>query len=78
MCKQLNKFVVLILTLFFSATVFAQGNEVVKTANETRGLLYSNGKIYVVVAVLLTILAGLILYLVNLDRKISRLEKNKE
>ena len=37
----------------------------------------ANGKIYVVIAVMLTILAGLILYLVRLDRKISRLEKNK-
>ena len=37
--------------------------------------LRSSGKIYVVVVVLLTILAGLFLYLINLDRKISRLEK---
>jgi hypothetical protein len=37
----------------------------------------SNGKIYVVVAVLLVILAGLIFYLVGLDRKISKLEKEK-
>ena len=36
-----------------------------------------NGKIYVVIAVILTILAGLVLYLVRLDRKISKLEKNK-
>lgn len=36
----------------------------------------SNGKIYVVVGVLLTILAGLIFYLIRLDRKISKLEKN--
>jgi uncharacterized membrane protein len=36
----------------------------------------SNGKIYVVVAVMLVILAGLILYLIRLDRKISKLEKN--
>lgn len=36
----------------------------------------SNGKIYVVVAVILVILAGLVLYLVRLDRKISKLEKN--
>jgi hypothetical protein len=35
----------------------------------------SNGKIYVVVAVMLTILAGIIIYLIRLDRKISRLEK---
>jgi heme/copper-type cytochrome/quinol oxidase subunit 2 len=38
----------------------------------------SNGKIYVVVAVLLIILAGLFLYLIQTDRKLSRLEqKNK-
>ena len=34
----------------------------------------SSGKIYVVVAVLLTVLTGLILYLVRLDKKIARLE----
>jgi CcmD family protein len=37
--------------------------------------LRANGKIYVVVAVLIVILSGLILYVVRLDRKISRLEK---
>ena len=35
----------------------------------------SNGKIYVVVAVLATILLGIVLYLVRLDRKIKKLEK---
>ena len=35
----------------------------------------SNGKIYVVVAVLTTIFIGIILYLVRLDRKLTRLEK---
>lgn len=37
----------------------------------------SSGRIYVVVAVMVTILAGLILYLVRLDRKIGKLEKEK-
>ncbi len=37
----------------------------------------SNGKIYVVVAVLSMVLIGLIIYLVTLDRKISKLEKEK-
>jgi CcmD family protein len=35
----------------------------------------SNGKIYVVVAVVVTILLGLFLYLANLDKKITKLEK---
>jgi hypothetical protein len=37
----------------------------------------SNGKIYVVVTVVLIILIGLLLYLVRLDRKITKLEKNR-
>ena len=37
----------------------------------------SNGKIYVVVAVILTIFAGIIIYLVRLDRKMSKLEKEQ-
>ena len=35
----------------------------------------SNGKIYVVVAVLFTIFIGIIIYLIHLDRKLTRLEK---
>jgi CcmD family protein len=37
--------------------------------------LRANGKIYVVVTVVVIILLGLILYVASLDRKISRLEK---
>lgn len=36
----------------------------------------ANGKIYVVIAVLLIILFGLFLYVVRLDRKINKLEKD--
>ena len=56
--------------LLFTLFVNAQGVEMADT-------MKANGKIYVVIAVMLTILAGLILYLIRLDRKISRLEKNK-
>ena len=38
--------------------------------------LRADGKIYVVVFVLGTILLGLILYVVRLDRKITKLEKD--
>ena len=37
--------------------------------------LHSNGKIYVVVAVIAVIFIGLITYLISIDRKVSRLEK---
>jgi CcmD family protein len=36
----------------------------------------SNGKIYIVVAVCLTILCGLFLYVASLDRKIRKMEKD--
>jgi hypothetical protein len=38
-------------------------------------LMRSNGRIYVVVAVVLTILIGLILYVFRIDRKLTKLEK---
>jgi hypothetical protein len=38
-------------------------------------VMRSNGQIYVVIAVMLTILIGLLLYLVRLDKKISKMEK---
>jgi hypothetical protein len=45
---------------------------------EMADVMRSNGKIYVVVAVMSTILAGLILYLVSLDRRIRRMERNTD
>ncbi|MEK6476296.1 CcmD family protein [Catalinimonas sp. 4WD22] len=38
----------------------------------------ADGKIYVVVAVILLIFVGLILYAVRIERKVSRLEKELE
>lgn len=43
---------------------------------EMADTMRSNGRIYVVVAVILTILVGLVLYIVRLDRKINRMEKH--
>lgn len=45
---------------------------------EMADMMRSNGKIYVVVAVCLTILLGLFVYVFLLDRKITRLENNKD
>jgi H+/gluconate symporter-like permease len=47
------------------------GNGPVEMADAMR----QNGKIYVVIAVILTILAGLIAYVVRIDRKLTKLEK---
>ena len=54
--------------LLSSNCVFAQNNGAVEN------VMRSNGKIYVVLAVCITILVGLILYLVSIDKKIARIE----
>lgn len=41
---------------------------------EMADVMRSDGKIYVVVGIILIILVGLLLYLFKLDRKITRLE----
>ena len=43
-------------------------------ANANTDLMRSNGKIYVVMAVVATIVTGLFLYVYSIDKKISKLE----
>lgn len=45
---------------------------------ESAALLHQNGQIYLVVLVLVTIFAGIIFFLIKLERKINKLEKNLE
>ncbi len=45
---------------------------------EMADVMRSNGKIYVVVVVLATIFAGIFAYLIMLERKISKLEKESK
>ncbi len=65
----MNKLFILFSGLFFSMRVNAQNNV------EMADVMRSNGKIYTVVAVCLTILIGLFIYVFTIDRKVSRLEK---
>ena len=69
--EYLKKIVLFLLVLLNAVLVFAQENKTVEMADVMR----SNGKIYVVVAICLTILIGLFLYVWNVDRKIAKLEK---
>jgi hypothetical protein len=70
--KKFRQFMAMLLPLAIPVILFAQDD------TEKTGLgntMRSNGRIYVVIAVILTILTGLIIYLVRLDRKIGKLEK---
>ncbi|ANI90530.1 hypothetical protein A9P82_00455 [Arachidicoccus ginsenosidimutans] len=72
MKKKTGLAIVLCLLSIFS---FAQQSG---STNTSTDFMNSNGKIYVVLAVVLVILIGLFLYLFNLDKKISKLEKESK
>jgi CcmD family protein len=67
----------LLLSWLISLPVLAQdgaGSKKVEMADRFR----ADGKIYVVIAVLVIILLGIFAYVVRLDRKIGRLEKDSK
>jgi CcmD family protein len=68
--KPASLFTTLLLLLTATGAAAQSGTEV-----EMADLLHSNGRIYVVVGVLAIIFLGIIAYLVSLDRKLNRLEK---
>ncbi|WP_198293506.1 CcmD family protein [Algoriphagus resistens] len=68
--------------LVFSLSALAQDKIPVTEADysnnsiEMADTMRANGKIYVLVGVIVLIFAGITVYLINTDRKISKLEKN--
>ncbi|HTN07677.1 CcmD family protein [Agriterribacter sp.] len=70
--SSVKKFLLIIILFVTGQFVYAQ--ERVEMADGLR----SNGKIYVVVAVLAIIFMGLFLFLISIDRKVSRLEKENK
>jgi CcmD family protein len=65
--KSMLSFVVLL----FSLALMAQETDEIEMAEQ----MMASGKIYVVIAVLLLIFLGIVIYLISLDRKIGKLEK---
>jgi ABC-type branched-subunit amino acid transport system permease subunit len=81
--QQLKISILSILALILnSIAAFAQ--DTTGLANNTNNIkqipmadiLYENGKIYLVVLVLLTIFAGIIIFMARLDNKITKLENS--
>ena len=70
--RRSNRMRVLTVVVLFFIVSISHAQDTIKQSTD---LMRSNGRIYVVIAVMLTILAGLILFLVRLDKKITRLEK---
>ena len=69
----MRKLAVLIITLLSSTAVFAQQTQSVDMADAMR----SSGKIYVVIATVVIIFAGLAIYLFMIDRRLKKIEKEK-
>ncbi len=65
------------IALCFFIITTAQDSMVAQADRQNTGLR-AEGKIYVVLAVALTILAGLFYYLIRLDKKISRMERGEQ
>ena len=59
-------------------SLMAQAQQQNTETGPVNEMLRSNGKIYVVVVVLVIIFIGIILYLIRLDRKISKLEHQQQ
>lgn len=68
--------------LFFSLSAFAQEKIAVTESDysnsqiEMADLMRSDGKIYVLVGIIVLIFGGITAYVIHTDRKISKLEKN--
>jgi len=71
MRKIIGRILLVSFSLLINLFLFAQDKQSPAMADTMR----SNGKIYVVVAVCLTILFGLFIYVFILDRKITKLER---
>lgn len=69
----MKKWILIIFSNMIAMGLYAQ--EAADNSIEMADVMRSSGKIYVVVAVLCVILTGIIIYLIQLDRKISRLEQ---
>ena len=72
--KKIKHLVILVLLSCITTIINAQNGA---NESEVGTFMRSNERSYVVIAVMLTILTGLILYVIRLDRKISKLEKEK-
>jgi CcmD family protein len=66
--KNIKSIYCIIIALLLSNLLKAQ-------SGTDAGLMRSNGKIFVVMSVVVIIMVGLFIYLFSIDRKISRLEK---
>ena len=74
--RYLTKLMALLPLLFFTLMSKAQTNP--SDHVEMADVLHQNGKIYLVVLVLVTIFAGILFLLIRIERRLNQLEQNKK
>ncbi len=73
--KNLKATIFSIITLILTQTyALSQVREKIEMADKFR----ADGKIYIVLAIILVILTGLFFYLIRIDRKVTKLEEQKQ
>ena len=70
--NNLKRIALVIALSIMQLTLWAQDMD--KKTEDPTDFMRSNGKIYVVVACVVVIVSGIYIYLINLDRKIKKLE----
>ncbi len=70
--NQFKKVAWVLLLGFMHLAAFAQDATNNEAAND---LMRSNGKIFLVMTIVVVLITGLLFYLISIDRKISKLEK---
>jgi flagellar biosynthesis/type III secretory pathway M-ring protein FliF/YscJ len=73
----MHKLISIIIGLLFSISGFTQ-TVISKAESESTPFMEENGKIYVVLAVCIVVLTGIFIFIKSLEKRISRLEKQKE
>ena len=68
----MKKIIPFLLSLILSVSASAQGEQI------SSGFMRSNLKIYVVVAVLVLIFLGIVLFLFSLERRLKKLEESSQ
>lgn len=70
--NQIKRITIALVLGFMHIVAFAQEASTTEASND---LMRSNGKIFLVMTIVVVLIVGLLLYLISIDRKISKLEK---
>jgi uncharacterized membrane protein len=72
---KVKQIILMVIAFVYYSSVMAQ--DVATDTKTGEGFMRTEGKVYVVAAVVITILIGLLIYVARIDRKLTKMEKGK-